>query len=381
MLVIVLGAIASVLWLNMRQPPATKSSYAVVGHAYFVSSGQLNENTSQGIADRLQIALDTIPHPQPNKSYYVWLLSDNDGQTNIAPILLGSSQSGGHIALFYAGNAQHSDLLARYSRLLVTEEDAGLIPTNPSLDQQTWRYAASFSQVKKPGQMDSLLEHLRHLLSQASMSTDMGMDTGTVMAGGLDVQLFRNTLKVLEEAGSIRDARNGGGTAFMRRQLVRMLDYLDGVAYVKMELLPADLSPVMADPLKAHMGLLQVTPAQNPPGYLKEIGNHLRELVMVPGVTPEQKALAIRINAALNMVQFWLQVAHTDAIKLLQMTPQQLLAPTTVALLDDLFTQANNAFVGQTDPNTNQVRAGVVQIHYDIQRLATFDIQPYTAAR
>jgi hypothetical protein len=198
------------------------------------------------------------------------------------------------------------------------------------------------------------------------MSTSMGMDTGTVMAGGLDIQLFRNTLKVLEEAGSIRDARSGGETAFMRRQLVRMLGYLDGVPYVKMEHLPADLPPVMVDPIKAHMGLLEVTSMQNPSGYLKEIGDHLRELVSVPGVTPEQRTLAIRINAVLNTVQFWLQAVHNDAAKLIHMMPQQLLAPATVPLLDDLFTQANNAFVGQTDPNTNQVRVGEVQVHYDI---------------
>jgi hypothetical protein len=119
---------------------------------------------------------------------------------------------------------------------------------------------------------------------------------------------------------------------------------------------------------------------QNPPGYLKEIGNHLRELVTVPGVTPGQRALAIRINEELNNVQFWLQAVHDDATKLIQMTSQQLLAPATIPLLDSLFTQANTAFVGQTDSNTGQVKAGVVQIHYDIQRLATFDIQPYTPA-
>jgi serine/threonine protein kinase len=379
LLAIILGSVGGVFLLNMRHLPIVRGQ-EMAGHAYFVSSGQLNENTSQGIADRLQIALNNVPAPQPGKSYYIWLLSDNDSQTNISPILLGSSAHGGPIALFYAGSTQHDDLLAHYSRLLVTEEDEGTVPTNPSLDTQNWKYAATFSQVKKPNQMDSLLDHLRHLLSQASMSTDMGMDTGTVMVGGLDIQLFRNTLKVLEEAGSIRDARNGGGTAFMRRQLVRLLDYLDGVQYVKMESLPPDLPPVMVDPIQAHMGLLEVTSMQNPSGYLKEIGNHLRELVAVPGVTPGQKALAIHINAALNNVQFWLQTVHNDATKLIQMTPQQLLAPATIPLLDDLFTQTNTAFVGQTDSNTGQVKAGVVQIHYDIQGLATFDIQPYTGA-
>jgi hypothetical protein len=62
------------------------------------------------------------------------------------------------------------------------------------------------------------------------------------------------------------------------------------------------------------------------------------------------------------------------------MTPQQLLAPETTRILDDLFTQANNAFVGQTDPNTDQVKEGVVQIHYSVLGLATFDVQPYSAS-
>jgi hypothetical protein len=203
LLTVILGSVAGVFLVNMRHTPAPMvSGQGIVGHAYFVSSGQLNENTSQGIADRLQIALNTIPPPHSHKSYYVWLLSDNDSQTTISPILLGSSRSGGHIALFYAGSSHHDDLLAHYSRLLVTEEDEGTVPTNPSLDTQTWKYVAAFSQVKKPNQMDSLLDHLRHLLSQASMSTDMGMDTGPVMVGGLDIQIFHNTLKVLEHRSS-----------------------------------------------------------------------------------------------------------------------------------------------------------------------------------
>ncbi|WP_220203075.1 hypothetical protein [Reticulibacter mediterranei] len=137
----------------------------------------------------------------------------------------------------------------------------------------------------------------------------------------------------------------------------------------------------MIDKNQARVALLEFDPqSQNPPGYLTHIGNHLREIVVSPGVTPEQKALAIRINKALNNVQAWLEKVHSDAAQLIQMTPQQLLAPETTRLLDDLFTQANNAFVGQTDPNTDQVKEGVVQIHYSVQGLATFDVQPYSAS-
>lgn len=360
------------IWLfNLRPQPT--APVEVMGRAIFISSGQVNEKTTQGIADRMQINLQNLPNPQPGKNYYTWLLNDNDSQVGIAPILLGSSSHGSPINMYFPGDVQHDNLLLNYSRLLVTEEDANNPPANPSLDAKDRKYMAAFSQVKRGTY--SLLDHLRHLLSQDPKLKGVGI------TGGLDIWLFRNTLKVLEEAGSIRDARSTGNTDFMYRQLVRMLDYLDGSQYVQTEKLPPKLPAVMIDPAQARVAMLEIDPQnQNPPGYLKHIGNHLGEIVRVSGITPEQKTLAIQINSALNNVQAWLLAVHKDAAQLAQMTPQQLLAPSTLPLLNDLFIQANNAFVGQTDPNTNLVRDGVVQIHYSIQGLATFEIQQYSAA-
>lgn len=373
LLVVIIGSVAGIFFVTLRGPSAAPP---VVGHIYFVSSGQqINVNTTNGIADRLQVALDNIPSPQSGKSYYVWLLADNDNQTTtISPILLGSSTHGGRINLFYAGNASHTNLLANYSRIMVTEEDAANLPSNPSLDATTWKYEAAFSQVKQGNPPYALLDHLRHLLAQDPKLKAAGL------TGGLDTWLFHNTLKILEEAGSIRDSANPAGVPFMQRQLIRMLDYLDGSQYVQTEKLPPNLPPIMIDPTQAKVALLEFDPqSQTPPGYLKHIGDHLREIVAANGVTPGQKAQAIRINAALNNVQTWLENVHNDASKLIQMTPQQLVAPGTSRLLNDLFTQANYAFVGQTDPNTGQVKEGVVQIHYNVLGLAAFDVQPYTA--
>ena len=53
--------------------------------------------------------------------------------------------------------------------------------------------------------------------------------------------------------------------------------------------------------------------------------------------------------------------------------------PAALSILDDLFTQANHAFLGQFDPNTNTVKEGVVQIHNNIQKLATFDVMSCTS--
>ncbi|MBA2286182.1 MAG: hypothetical protein H0W02_11910, partial [Ktedonobacteraceae bacterium] len=124
----------------------------------------------------------------------------------------------------------------------------------------------------------------------------------------------------------------------------------------------------------AQVALLEFSAQQNPPGYLKHIGNHLRNLVQVPNLSPAQHALAQRITTAINNVQNWLNAIHADAVRIIHMSAADLVQPGTTSLLDDLFTQTNYAFVGRTDPNTNQVEEGVVQIHYSIQNLATFDI-------
>src|SRR2546422_5572940 len=93
---------------------------------------------------------------------------------------------------------QHDNLLASYDRFLITEEDANQPPTNPSLDTNTWRYDAVFSTTPNPADKAhhfSLLDHLRHLLSQDPKLTLVGL------GGGLDIWLFRNTTKILEAAG------------------------------------------------------------------------------------------------------------------------------------------------------------------------------------
>jgi hypothetical protein len=40
----------------------------LVGHAYFLSSGQFNANSPQGINDEVQIDLSAIPDPSPGHS-------------------------------------------------------------------------------------------------------------------------------------------------------------------------------------------------------------------------------------------------------------------------------------------------------------------------
>jgi serine/threonine protein kinase len=348
----------------------------VVGHAYFVSSGLLSPNSRQGIADQLQISLENVQPPQAGQSYYAWLL--NDIQLDYKPILLGSlTFSHGTLDLFYPGDALHSNLLATNSRFLITEEDAAVTPNNPSLDPATWLYYAEFSQ-KKANPADpksfSLFDHIRHLLADDPKVKAAGL------TGGLDIWLYRNSQKILEWAGSARDTwkvKNTSSSAFIHRQLTRILDYLDGSLYVQKDLPSQN---VLADPAISKVGLLTFNPqTQDPPGYVYHIGKHLHELSVLPASTAEQRALAIQINKALDVVNRWLQTIHDEVIQLYSMTDAQLFGNNGLSLLNSVATLANYVFAGQVNPHA-QVTDGVVQIHYNIQRLATFEIRACTAS-
>jgi hypothetical protein len=66
-----------------------------------------------------------------------------------------------------------------------------------------------------------------------------------------------------------------------------------------------------------------------------------------------------------------------DAVQLVGMSNAQLALPSSLALLDDMATQANNAYMGHNDPASGQFQMGVSQISQNVQRLATFEVKTY----
>ena len=341
----------------------------VVGHIFFGSSGQVQPNSSQGIADEIDLDLANIPAPATGKSYYAWLL--NDDTTEGKALLLGTLAVNHGVAHFhYAGDAAHTNLLALTDRLLITEEAATPTPDLPSLDSSTWRYAAQIPQTPNPQDTVhhfSLLSHLRHLLASDPTLEEVGLP------GGLDIWLFRNTQKIFEWAGSARDDWTPAGLGILRRQSIRILDYLDGANYVQQDVPPG--TPLLVDAHIGRVGLLEFdVQNQEPPGYLYHIGLHLHGLATSPGATTGQKQLAVQIDTALNQVQALLEQIRQDAKQLVMMTDAQLLQPSTLSLLDAMVKQAQDMFVGQFDPSTSEIANGITQIHYAIQRLATLDV-------
>ncbi|GHO88943.1 protein kinase domain-containing protein [Dictyobacter formicarum] len=360
------------------------------GHAFYVSSGLTSMNSSQGIADQLQIDLQNVPPPQEGKSYHAWLLGDIDplrrddltGPLPIKPPLLLTKSlpvQNGHIHYLYPGNARHDNLLSATSRLLITEEDASSANAAPSNDSAKWKYYAALPQ--KPIAQDaaafSALIHIRHLFYNEVDISVLGLP------GGLDNWLFKNTEKLLEWSVSARDNWHGAQTnsseiGLMRNQFISQLDYLDGLKNVHVDM-PTN-TPVMADSVAATVGLLTVDPAHqggdfnkiNPLGYTDHTQFHVAQVAKASDITPETRQRAAHIVEALQNVNSWLRTVRQDAVKLFNSTPDQLKQEDAGRTLDDMVTLTTYAYIGKLDPVTNQVHPGVTQVHQDIQQLATF---------
>src|SRR6266496_1247340 len=235
------------------------------GQAFFLSSGQLDPGSAQGIADQLQIQLNNIPDPQAGKSYYAWLLADRHPHVEqpalepplqfTLPLLLGKLPvSNGSVSFFYNGDAQHDNLFSIASRLLITEEDTNGTPRGPNADRSTWRYYAEIPQTPHGTPSLSALDHIRHLFYKETKVGVLGLP------GGLDIWLYRNSEKLMEWAISARDDYHAqaGDPTVIHNLFVSMLDYLDGAPNVHIDVPPG--TPIAADQVASKVALLSVVP-------------------------------------------------------------------------------------------------------------------------
>jgi hypothetical protein len=158
-------------------------------------------------------------------------------------------------------------------------------------------------------------------------------------------------------------------------QIIRILDYLDGAKQVGQDVPPG--SPILVDPVQGQIGLLQTHANQTPPGYLYHVALHLNGVLSSQGATQYQRHLATQINTGIDNVNAWLEQMRQDAVQLAHMSDAQLARPASLALLNDIVTQANNAYDGQTNPSTGQQLIGVTQIYQLVQQLATFEVKNY----
>ena len=355
--------------LFSRASPMPVSS--VVGHLYFLSSGQTSDTSSMGVADAVQLNLPSLPDPSVGKSYYAWLLPDENKVENPVVLLGKVVISAGTGTVSYS-DPQHTNLLAITSRLLITEQDATVTPLYPSMDRSDWRYIGQIPQIIPPGGPYSLLDHLRHLLAE-----DPKLKANN-LPGGLSIWLYRNTQAVYGWSITARDDWQAGGSAnvsLMSQDVIRVLDYLDGIPYVGRDLPATIASPVLVDSRMGRIGLLQFNLLQNPPGYLDHIVLHLHGLTSSPGANSFLQQRAAQIIAAINTVNGWLEQIRQDAKQLATMLDEH--QQQALTLLNDMATKASFALNGENNPVTGNMQEGVEWIFQAIQSLATMDIMLY----
>jgi eukaryotic-like serine/threonine-protein kinase len=381
LLLLSLSALA-VLSLSL-QNRAVVMTNQLVGHAYFLSSGQFNATSPQGINDEVRIDLSNIPNPSPDNSYYAWLLADQEVSESL-PILLGPVHvEHGSVHMLYRGDQQHTNLLGVTSRFLLTEDDAHHPTNNPLLDTSTWRYYAEIPSV--PSLTDklhfSMLAHLRHLLVESPELSIRGLH------GGLGFWFVRNSASVSQWANSARDAWHSKDITTIRDQVIRILDAIDGASYAHTDV--AAGTPLLTDTQTVQIALLGPTPT-NPdppgysygdevsPGYVYLISEHMAGAIQSPQTTPDRRKLAVQINARLDEEKSLFEQMQHDAKLVLGMSDSQWLGAQALTFLDDLATQAQNAYSGQLNPSTGQSEGGALWIYGNLQRLATFDVRLYT---
>ena len=336
-----------------------------------------------GINDTFQVRLPNIPNPPAGKSYYGWLLPDNN-QSEAVSIGLGPLDVTNGVASLHAiyVDPQHNNLIAAFSRLLITEEATNPPPQSYSLDKKTWRYYAEIPQtpastncVNVVTQLSDLC-HLRHLLSSDPELLQVGLPSG------LNYWFLNNLEEVQKWAREAVDHNNG---ADIRHKVINILYMLDGVKCIQQDLQHASSAPGTDNTPDdgslnkiAAIPLLDCALTPSEPGFLVHIHNHLSAIVQSPGVLAGQASLAIQINTELNNIKAMLDQVHSDARRLIAMDDTQISHSNGLTLRTEMDALATRILSGGSDPATGEQEVGVARISDQIQQLATFDIKTYT---
>ncbi len=371
------GSLGTFLLLSHKSTPPVPATSQVVGSVRFLSSGRLYLNNNHGINDEVQINLQNIPNPPTGKAYYAWLLGDAN-QEFTAPLMLGTGplpMKDGSVDYLYQGDAQQTNLLTNYSRFLITTEDAQNAPTTPSFDYSAWRFEASIpttpDAIPNTKYHFSMLDHLRHLLSDEQTIVALGL------RGGLSIWLVRNTEEIFKWAVGSEDRWASQGVASIRQNLLNILYYLDGTACIAPDLQKIPAGSV-STPENGTIGSIArqalISTCGRSFDLVTHVSAHMSGVAAAPGATKATQDAANTIAHALSNVKGWLGQLRQDAVKLVDMTDTQLTQLPALSLLGDLATQARYAYSGRIDPLSGQYQGGVSWVYSSIQRLAVFNV-------
>jgi serine/threonine protein kinase len=368
----VIGSGLSVLFAKLNKPVGPVAVAQISGHAYLESSGQITDTSPGGLNDELQLVLSNIPSPAPNKSYYLWLLSDAATKPTRSIALGTVPVDHGTVNRLYT-TPQHTNLIAYTSRLLITEENTQPAPQQFSSDQRTWRYYAEIPQrTPSPGAPKlGAIRYLRFLIFESNKMIAQGIHGGSVTL------VLRNTQKVLEWAGSARDDWALQNFDLIHRHFIRILDYIDGSAFVDCDLPPG--TPLLVNPLLAQNGLVTIVPGENPEAYPPRAAFSILSFIQAsPNLSPEKRQLGLEAEKDIRVnIAYRLQQVRLYAKQLVAMSNTQLAQKSTVPLLDSMLEQARIAYSGSYDPTVNRFLGGALNDYNSIQFLASYDIASY----
>lgn len=380
LLVVLVGSGLAVFRASHSNPP-TQAATTTVGQAFFISTGDGNGATNQGLNDEFQVNLSNIQAPAAGKQYYAWLLPDV-AQLESSARALGLVRLSGGSAMISYTDPQHANLVGLFSRFLITEESSTPAPISPSLDKTTWRYYAEIAQgtyIKDCANVTmtqlSVLCHLRHLLSGDPDLAKVNLQ------GGLNYWFLNNAKEMAKWAQEAQDHNNA---VDVRHKLVNILYILNGPACIQQTLQHASPVPnpenVVDDgtlPRIAAIPLLSCSLTASLPGYVMHIDNHLNALLNSPGASSNQKTLAFQINKELNTTGAWLNEVQTDAMQLVAMDDTHLAQTNAKNLRSALDTLVTEVLSGGTDAATGGQSQGVQAISLQIQGLAKMDVTAY----
>lgn len=369
-IVVVTGLVAASLirFLSPHPSDATAPRTAAVAP---LPAGQVSfESSNQGTNDEVAIILRTPPHPAAGKSDYGWLLPD---QSNLgaAPMPLGRLQINQAQPSLLAVDPRHSDLLAKAGSILITEESTNAQPQAPISDKAQWRYVVQLPQM--PG-TDGLsdLAHLRYLLTSDPDLQRLGINGGLTSS-------FRQSIEEIWKWSM--EGVDHTDPADRRRKVVNSLYYLHGLCT------PSDLSRAapntttqadLATIAENKVSLLACaqTPTPGNQGYIDLMISQLDKLVQSPDATANQKKLASQLKTELLDVKGRLELALLDAQSLLALDDAQFAAS---PLMQQMEGSVGQAYGGWADPASVALHPGANMLSDQVQSLATFDLQPYTA--
>lgn len=201
----------------------------------------------------------------------------------------------------------------------------------------------------------------------------LGEIVATASQGGV-VRVW-NALSGQEIHGFFSDTQqsmSNGDADLIHRHLLRILDYLDGSSYSWRDV-PSG-SPWLVDPLAGKIGLINVVPNQEPPGYLAHVDLHVAGLASAPGHTSEQQQVAIAVDHVIARMSDDLMRVRRDAAQLVQLSDVQLGQPDTLTVLNEMAALTTEVKGGWLDPKTNEDIGGVLWISAQLQQLASIPV-------